>query len=301
MSTTLALVLAVVAGMFFAGSAVANRRAAYRLGESYTTTAVGIFLGVPFFVIVISLAGDWGNLLGASWGLLLRLAAAGIIHFIIGRVLSYEAYRIIGANKATPFQMSNLVYAVILSAVFLNESITVFTVLGSAGIFAGASLISTEQRSVAEPSGGRLSNNARGILLSLAGALCWGVTPIIIKPAVAEIGSPFVAVFVSYLAAGAVFALFYIKKELRQQFTRLRARDILLSAASGGIFAAAGQLLHYTALGGGPASLVVPLVNTTVLFTFLLSFFINRRIEVFTVKIIIGMVVALAGTFILFF
>lgn len=300
MNTTLAPVLAVVGGMFFAGSTVANRRAAYRLGESYTTTSVGIFLGVPFFAIVISLAGDWDLLMAASWGLLLRLAAAGIIHFIIGRVLSYEAYRLIGANKATPLQMSNLVYSIILAAIFLNESITVFTIVGSAGIFASTSLISTEQRSVAEPSTGRISNNAKGIMLSLTGALCWGVTPIIIKPAVAEIGSPFVGVFVSYLAAGVVFALFYIKRELREHFTRLKARDILLSVLSGGIFAASGQLLHYTALGGGPASLVVPLVNTTVLFTFILSFFINRRIEVFTVKIIIGMVVALAGTFILF-
>jgi transporter family protein len=299
---TLALVLAVVAGLFFAGSAVAARKAAFRLGESYTTTAVGIFLGVPFFAIIISLAGEWDKLAAASWGLLLRLAAAGVIHFIVGRVLAYESYRLIGANKATPFQMTNLIVAVILSAVFLHESITAFTIAGSAGIFAGTTLISTEQRSVSPPGygKGRLSTNTRGILLVLGAALCWGVTPEIIKPAVAEIGSPFVGVFVSYLAAGAVFALFYIKKGPRRQLARLSARDILFSVVLGGVFAAAGQLLHYVALGGGPASLVVPLVNTTVLFTFLLSFFINRRIEVFTVKIVIGMLAALAGTFVLF-
>jgi transporter family protein len=299
---TLALVIAVVAGMFFAGSAVAARKAAFGLGESYTTTAVGIFLGVPFLAIIISLAGEWDKLLAASWGLLLRLAAAGVIHFIVGRVLAYEAYRLIGANKATPFQMANLIVAVILSAVFLHESITVYTIAGSAGIFAGTTLISTEQRSVGPPDEGkgRLSTNTRGILLILGAALCWGITPEIIKPAVAEIGSPFVGVFVSYLAAGVVFALFYIMKRPRRQFARLRARDILVSVAAGGIFATAGQLFHYVALGGGPASLVVPLVNTMVLFTFLLSFFINRRIEVFTIKIIIGMLAALAGTFVLF-
>jgi drug/metabolite transporter (DMT)-like permease len=301
MSTTWALVLAVVAGIFFAGSAVAARKAAYGLGESYTTTAAGIFLGVPFFAIVISLAGDWPKLMAASTGVILRLAAAGVIHFIIGRVLAYEAYRLIGANKATPFQMTNLIEAVVLSAVFLHEPITGYTIAGSAGIFAGTSLISTEQRSVALPSGGgRLSTNAKGILLVLAGALCWGITPEIIKPAVAEIGSPFVGVFVSYLAAAVVFAIFYITKHARQQMARARARDILFSVVAGGTFAAAGQLLHYTALGNGPASLVVPLVNTTVLFTFLFSFFINRRIEVFTARIVTGMVVALVGTFILF-
>jgi len=297
---TWALVMAVGAGILFAGGTVSVRRAIYRLGESYTTTAVGIFLGVPFFAIVISLAGEWDKLLAAPWPLLLRLAAAGIIHFIIGRVLSYEAYRLIGANKATPFQMTNLIYSIILSAVFLHEPITVYTVVGAAGIFAGTSLVSSEQRSISEPSIGRLSNNARGILLSLAGALCWGVTPVIIKPAVAEIGSPFAGVFVSYLAAAIVFALFYIKREPRQHMARLKAREILVSVLAGGVFAAAGQLLHYTALGGGPASLVVPLVNTTVIFSFLFSFFINRHIEVFTVKIIAGMLVTLAGTFVLF-
>lgn len=297
---TWALITAVGAGIIFAGSAVAARKAAYALGESYTTTAVGIFLSVPFFAIAVSLAGEWDKLLAASWWLLLRLAIAGVIHFIIGRVLAYESYRLIGANKASPFQMANLIVAVVLSAVFLHESITVFTIVGAAGIFVGTTLISIEQKSVALPSTGKLSTNAKGILLVLGAALCWGITPEIIKPAVAEIGSPLVGVFVSYLAAAVVFAVFYIKKGARQHLARVKARDILLSVVAGGIFAAAGQLLHYMALGGGPASLVVPLVNTTVIFTFIFSFFINRRIEVFTVKIIVGMVVALAGTFVLF-
>jgi drug/metabolite transporter (DMT)-like permease len=137
-------------------------------------------------------------------------------------------------------------------------------------------------------------------LLVLGAALCWGITPEIIKPAVGKIGSPIVGVFVSYLAAAILFGLFYIIKEPRRHLARVRSRDILWSVLGGGAFAAAGQLLNYTALGGGPSSLVVPLVNTTVLFTFLFSFLINRHIEVFTSKIIIGMLLALAGTFILF-
>jgi uncharacterized membrane protein len=68
----------------------------------------------------------------------------------------------------------------------------------------------------------------------------------------------------------------------------------------GGVFTSTGQLFSYTALGYSPASMIAPLMSTQVLFVFLLSFLINRQIEVFTPKVILGLVATVTGTFLIF-
>ena len=60
------------------------------------------------------------------------------------------------------------------------------------------------------------------------------------------------------------------------------------------------QLLRYAALIYSPASMVIPIGGTSAFFIFLFSFLINRNIEVFTRKVILGMVVMVAGTFLIF-
>ena len=70
--------------------------------------------------------------------------------------------------------------------------------------------------------------------------------------------------------------------------------------AVAGIFTATGQLLNYTALGRSPASVVTPLLSTQVIFIFFLSWLVNRRTEVFSWRVALGMAATLAGTYLLF-
>ena len=67
-----------------------------------------------------------------------------------------------------------------------------------------------------------------------------------------------------------------------------------------GLFTTAGQLLFYVALGKSPASVVTPLLSIQVIFIFFLSLLVNRRTEVFSWKVALGMAATLAGTFLLF-
>ena len=67
-----------------------------------------------------------------------------------------------------------------------------------------------------------------------------------------------------------------------------------------GLFTAGGQLLFYNALGKSPANIIAPLISIEIIFIFLLSLVVNRRIEVFTLKVALGMAAAVAGTFLLF-
>lgn len=295
------LIMALFASLAFAGSIVAVRRTAGRVGESFTAAEFSIFVGIPFFAVAVSITGEWGKLLELSWPVFTLLGIAGILHFVVGRLLSYSSYRIIGANKAAPLTNANQFYTVIFGILFLNEALTVFLVLGVLCIFTGTTLITVEKKSVSdETPGGFFSTEVKGIIAALGGALCWGTTPILIKTALAEIGSPYVGAFVSYVVAFIAIMFFFLRRRHREQLGGLRFPFDFLSLMVVGILAATGQLFHFTALNFSPASLVVPIVATNTLFVFILSFFINRNIEVFSLKVVMGTLMVVAGTFLLF-
>jgi drug/metabolite transporter (DMT)-like permease len=257
-------------------------------------------VGIPFFSIAIFISGEWSLLADISWKAVALLASAGVIHFIIGRLLGYNAFRLIGANRATVYTMTNRFYTVLFSALFLGEDISYYIVFGVLLMFAGAALISTEKKGGKEKRRRLSRDEVKGILLALGAALCWGVTPVLIKPGVEEIGSSSAGAFVSYCAAVIVMGPLLINGQRRRQLMQLPFKESILPMVIAGAFTAGGQLLYYTALGMSPASVVTPLLSIQILFIFFFSFLINRQSELFTPKVFIGMTATLAGTFLLF-
>jgi drug/metabolite transporter (DMT)-like permease len=296
------LVLALIASVGFAAGIVIVRRATAAAGESFSSTAASIFVAIPLFVIAISISGEWGRFASVSWKSLAALAATGIIHFIIGRLLGYTAFRLIGANKATPFALSNSLYTVILSVIFLHESVNVYIILGVICLFTGTVLITMEKKSVSEkPNGRRLSGNeGKGILAALGAAICWGITPILIKPAVTQIGSSAVGALISYGVASVVMTGLVLRPGTRRQMDRLPVKAAVVPMVIAAVFTSLAQLLFYIALRLSPADIVSPLMNVQIPIIFVLSLFINRKIEVSTVKVALGMAATVAGTILLF-
>jgi transporter family protein len=293
--------LALISAISFAVGIVLVRKTAGEAGEAFSVTALSIFAGIPLFAIVISFNGEWHNLAGISAKALLMLVAAGFIHFIIGRLLAYDAFRLIGANRAIPISQICLIITVILSWIFLDEQLTVFVAIGALCMMAGVFLITREKGSAYGEKKKRSFDEVKGILLSLVAALCWGITPILIKPAVEQMGSSVVGNFITYSTAGIVLVLLlFTGSNRRQNFKRLSFKKGILPMVVAGLFTATGQLLFFNALGRSPANIVCPLVSTEILFIFLLSLLVNRRIEVFSVKVAMGMAVVVAGIFLLF-
>ncbi len=294
------LVLALIAAVSFAIGIVLVRKTAGEAGEAFTVTALSIFTGIPLFAIVISIYGDWHYLASISLKALGMLAAVGIIHFIIGRSLAYDAFRRIGANRSTPITQTSPIVTIALSWFFLEESLTFYVALGALLMMTGVILISQERSYISRGKKKLTADEVKGILFSLVAAVCWGITPILIKPAVAETGSTVVGNFVSYAAAGVVLLLWLLNKKQRDYFAKLNIKKNVLPMVVAGLFTAAGQLLYFAALGRSPANIVAPLVSTEIVFIFILSYVVNRRSEVFTWKVALGIAAAVSGTFLLF-
>lgn len=295
------LIFALLAAIAFSASAVLVRKAAVLAGEVFTTAATNAFTGIIFFTVVLFFTGEWGIVSSISWRALALLAAVGIIHFVVGRMLGYKSYRLIGANKATPFLNTVPFYAVIFGIVFLDESLTVYLVLGVLAIFAGATLVTMEKKSVGvEKRSGVLSTEVSGIFHALGCAVCWGTTPILIKLALKEIGSPYVGAFIAYAAAAIVMTGFFLQRRSWRQLARIAAKASLVPMFLSGVGAAVGQLFTYAALGLSGAGLVSALIASQALFILLFSVMINRQAEVFTPRVILGMVATVVGSVLLF-
>ena len=242
---------------------------------------------------------EWGKVWSLSWQGWTLLAGAGIIHFLVGRFLNYTSIRLIGANKATAIARTSILYSVTFGVVLLNELLTIPLVLGILGIAGGVTLISIEKEGVGtKKQSGPAKVPVRGILSGLSAGLCWAISAVLMKLGVTEIGSPFAAAFVSYLSTFLILAgLLSGKRQQEQLFKFHRSSLIPLSIAA--VFTSGAQLFRFAALFHSPVSIVQPLLSTNVLYVLLFSFLLNRKIEVFTWKVIMGIVVTAAGSFLL--
>ncbi|MFA5091013.1 MAG: DMT family transporter, partial [Candidatus Omnitrophota bacterium] len=193
------------------------------------------------------------------------------------------------------------IYTIILSLIFLQEKITGFVALGAVFMLTGAFLITQEKKSFTGEIKKKFSRDeVKGILFALGAALCWGITPVLIKPAVEESGSAVVGTLAAYLAAAVIIVIMLGDRTRRKRLTGLSLRKNMLLMAVAGIFTAAGQLLYFTSLERSPANVIAPLMSIQLLFIFLLSYFINRRIELFSLKVALGIGATVAGTILLF-
>jgi drug/metabolite transporter (DMT)-like permease len=295
------LVLALIASVSFAVGIVLVRKTAGDAGEAFSVTAMSIFTGIPLFAVAIIISGGWDNLLHVPGKVIGMLAAAGIIHFVIGRLLAYDAFRYIGANRGTPLTQISPAFTVLLSWIFLDEKLTLFVAFGAACMVTGVFLISQARRKEYGEKKKLNRDEMKGIILSLGSALCWGITPVLIKPSVEQAGSAAVGSFLSYTIAGIITGfLLLISKPRQLNFKKLSFTKGILPMAIAGLFTAAGQLMYFGALGKSPANIVAPLISLEVLFIYVMSFFINRRGEVFTAKVALGMAAMVGGTFLLF-
>ena len=146
-------VLAVLSGLGFAVSNVYIRQGVHRAGESFSVIPISAYLGTVAFGIPLLLLGEFGHLKNLSWTGAAALAAAGIFHFILGRIFAYNSFRLIGANRAAPILSLNILFAALLGIFFLDEPLSPSLSFAILLIFVGLVLIGTTGKSQKENKG----------------------------------------------------------------------------------------------------------------------------------------------------
>ncbi len=304
----LGFLFSILAAASFGINAVYIRRGTLT-GSAAHAMYVTLIVGLPIFLLTALLSGQLFQLSEISTRNYLLLSGAGVLHFIVGRYCSYRSINAIGANRSTPLQALAMIISVVLAIILLDEQITLPIVIGIIMIIIGPAIIIERKKQIdwhsnyAKQIPNSLNQNvpepifrqAEGYLFGLLAAIAWGFTPIMIREALLDANLGLLGGLVSYLAATAVLLLSFALPGQLRKITTLdkKAFQWFSYAGISGTFA---QIFWYLSLGLIPVTIAAPLQRTSALFVLFFSFLINRRLESFDFKVIIGIILSVGGS-----
>jgi uncharacterized membrane protein len=261
--------------------------------------AITVPLGVPIFAVFALLMGGFAAL--AQWGFSswMWMALAGIVHFVIGRYGNYRTTQALGATLSTPVQQLSILIALILSFVFLDETVNWVNVLGIVLVFVGPMAVVNRRKAntAAAKAKGFTPEYLPGFFWGFVCAVGYGSSPLLISLGLGEGGGLADSVaggLVSYTAASVVVIALVIARGGGGYMGRMdRVSGYWFIAST--VFVALSQLFRYLALAVAPISVVVPIQRLSVVFRILFNAMINRDHEVMDRWVLMSIALAFLG------
>ena len=295
--------LGVLFGVLSAASFSLNM-IAVRRGVLLASATQGMYItvigGVPLFAISALVTGqifDISRVTGMAW---LYLPAAGIVHFNIGRYGNYQTVRYIGANASTPFRSLTPLFAVSMSILFLDDSVTLLKGFGIALVILAPLIMIQWKRRAPEPAPAEAGavaaqgtpqsaatvtyNWRKGILWAFIASLAYGTSPLLVKAGLQESGLSLLGGTISYVAASMVLIL-ALGLPGRLAFVMGMPRGAIKYFIYGGLAVFFAQMFRYVGLAIAPVSVMTPLQQTGSVWTVVFSFIFNRNTELFGPRI----------------
>lgn len=275
-------VIAIVSAMGWAGDSVLVRLGARKsnvVGAAFLSYSVSAFCFWTYLLLHSSL-----NLLWSPATIYFLLG--GCLQPLIARLLFYIGLTRLGAARAAPLRGVEPLCSTAIAVVFLHERPGLSVYAGTVLIVASVWLISWRRSGEAE---WRLFD----IVFPLGAALVAAVAQNLRKAGLLILPDPVVGTAVSTSISLALLFVFLLATR-RMGLVRV-GRESLPFFGSAAFVAALSQLLNFLALTRGQVSAMVPLLNTTPLFTVLFSSLFLREVEKVTLRTAIGAALMVTG------
>ncbi len=256
------------AGLLFAVSDVLVRVSSRRLPPR-VMLAVSVIVGLPVLAAaaIASRAPPPGVREAALY------AVAGLLNFVVGRLLFYYAVAGAGATTASIVTSPTVLLSAILAWAVLGEPLSPELLAGLAMVVAGVLLASVE------PSGDPLQGvgSRLGVLAGAASSLVFASTSVIVRAAGLQGGHPAWGVTISY-AAALPFVVALAARAAGGLIRVLPLGDPVFRAAAGAAVAVAlAQLSRYLSLHLLPVAYAVVLISLFPVHTAVLSMALSGR------------------------
>lgn len=291
-------------------------------GTVIQALSITVPMGFPLFLVAALATGqiwDLGEFSGRGY---VYLALAGVFHFVWGRYCNYRATKAMGAVLVGPVQQGGLLMALVLAVVLLDETLTVFKILGIALIILGPGLImghaarAKKRRNLKFQDGGAAAvdavdassttntavstfkpNYVEGYIFGLLTATGYGISPVLIRAGLADTGLGLAGGLISYAAAVVVIAAVLLPTKSAHIFgmDRTVAKWFTLS----GVAVSIAQMFRYLAFAIAPVTTVAPIIRLSMVFRVLWSYIINREHETFESHVLAGIAVSFIGVILL--
>ncbi len=275
---------ALVTAICFGLNPVALKIAFSRGGRPDTGMIVGLIVAVPFYILLLPLAGG-PHLELITPAALFGFVLGGLFGTGIGRRWLYIAIDRIGASPATAIKNSAPVISAILAALLFSEPVTPLRWAGIVAIVAGVVLVTWK------PGQGARRWLDVGVLAAIGAAVTYGIRPLFLKFGLEAADLPLTSAVVGATAALAYALLFGDRSGLRTIHREPAFGLFLLS----GLLQAVGFLALNAGLSGGIVSMVYPVTASAPLFTILFTAILLRGKETLNWRIVLGAVAVVAG------
>ena len=211
---------------------------------------------------------------------------SGCMQPLFARALFYEGITRIGVARAGPLRGSEPLFATAIAVTVFHEQPSWLVFLGTVLIVGSLWLISGKQQGDAK---WRLVD----ALLPIGAGLISAVSQSLRKQALKIIPDPFVAVAVVTTVSLILLLLFAFTTHRTAQF-RVQPQSLIFFICAASL-AALAQVANFVALGHGQLSVIIPLLNTTPLFSVLFSAVFLRNVERVNLRIVGGAATMVAG------
>lgn len=268
--------------MGFGGDAVLVRQGA-------RTSHINAAAFLSFSVTVLCL---WGYLFVYFSFHHLRLEAtlyfvlSGIMQPLLSRLLYYVAITRLGVSRAGTLRGTSPLFALMLAIIFLHERPTILVYGGTLLTVASIWLISS-------PGGEQRAWRFVDLFLPLSAAFFSALSQNLRKAGLLIDPDPVAAAATTTSTSLAIFLIFLLATGKIGLI--VPDRKSLPFFGSAALISAAAQLLNFAALDTGDVSVMVPLLNTSPLFTVLFGSLFLRDLEKITLKVILGSLLMVAG------
>lgn len=296
---------AVTAGVGFGVFQTLNRRAVQGM-DVYVATFLQLLISA-LVLAAASLVTENLALLGqASIWAWINFSLAGFFHFFIGWTLLNASQKKIGAARTGSLIGTTPLFGAVIAALTLAEFPTLITIAGILLIVGGVYLVNyanIRRSAPARNGGGRgaIETGWRSLLLGLAAAVCWSISPLFIRHGLAELPSPILGVTIGITACVLGYAFVLV---LRRSSTPLSSfsADAFTLKLGAAMLVGLSTWARWVALDLSSVALVLALSLVSVPVVNVLSpLLVGHHLEQVTGQVWLGSALIVGGSLVLIF
>jgi drug/metabolite transporter, DME family len=217
---------------------------------------------------------------------MLYFLISGCLQPLFARALYYEGFNRIGVSRAGPLRGAEPFFATAIAVSFLHEHPTVPVYLGTVLIVASIWVISWRES-------GQEKWRLLDAAFPLGAALVSAISQTLRKQGLKILPDPFVAT-ATVTSTSLLLLVVFVCATKRTHLLRMK-RESLVFFVCAALIACSAQVSNFVAISQGELSVIIPLLNTTPLFSVIFSALFLRNVETVTPRIISGAVIMVAG------